>query len=201
MGKIYCIMGMSSTGKDTLFHHVSEHFKTRLKPIVTYTTRPKRKAERDGQTYHFVKPEVLDAFIAQGKMVEQRIYQTVQGPWRYATVDDGSIDLHAENYLCIITLEAYKAYQVYFGSENLVPLYINVDETERIKRAKERERHQSSPDYAELERRMVADRADFSPENLASAGIDTPYQNDILLDCVHHLVADIERDMERKPTP
>ncbi len=39
------------------------------------------------------------------------------------------------------------------------------------------ERMQDEPDYAELCRRYLADRQDFSEEKLAEAGIDRRYEN------------------------
>ena len=42
MGKIYCIMGKSSTGKDTLFKKILGDESLSLKTIVPYTTRPVR---------------------------------------------------------------------------------------------------------------------------------------------------------------
>lgn len=44
----------------------------------------------------------------QGKVIEDRAYDTVYGIWRYFTVDDGQIDLAEQNYLMIGTLEAYE---------------------------------------------------------------------------------------------
>ena len=40
MGKIFCLMGKSSSGKDTIFSILKET--EALKPIVLYTTRPMR---------------------------------------------------------------------------------------------------------------------------------------------------------------
>ena len=42
MGKIICLMGKSSTGKDTIFKRLLEDDTLELKTIVPYTTRPIR---------------------------------------------------------------------------------------------------------------------------------------------------------------
>ncbi len=78
MGKIYYMMGKSSSGKDTLFKEVKNAL-PELKTITLYTTRPIRKGEKDGVEYFFVTDEVLDAYERQGKLVEQRVYDTVCG--------------------------------------------------------------------------------------------------------------------------
>ena len=49
MGRIFCLMGKSSSGKDTLYARLSEklHFST----IVPYTTRPIREGEELPQAH------------------------------------------------------------------------------------------------------------------------------------------------------
>ena len=54
MGKIYCIMGKSSTGKDTLFKKILGDESLSLKTIVPYTTRPVRAGEKNGVEYFFL---------------------------------------------------------------------------------------------------------------------------------------------------
>ena len=54
MGKIYCIMGKSSTGKDTLFKKILGDESLSLKTIVPYTTRPVRAGEKNGVEYFSV---------------------------------------------------------------------------------------------------------------------------------------------------
>ena len=44
MGKIYYMMGKSSSGKDTLYGMLMKDEKLRLKTVVPYTTRPMRAA-------------------------------------------------------------------------------------------------------------------------------------------------------------
>ena len=107
MGKIFCLMGKSSTGKDTIFEVLKDDKALNLRPIVPYTTRPQRINELEGETYYFIDKNMLDEFARQGKIIEQRCYQTVNGPWHYATIDDGQIDLDSNNYIVIVTLEAY----------------------------------------------------------------------------------------------
>ena len=53
MGKIYYIMGKSSSGKDTLFRKIKQELPM-LQTVTLYTTRPKREGEREGVEYHFV---------------------------------------------------------------------------------------------------------------------------------------------------
>lgn len=176
MSKIYYLMGKSSSGKDTIYKKIREMFPN-LKTITLYTTRPIRDGEQEGEAYHFVDEKKLEVLQKSGKVIELRVYDTVHGEWKYFTVDDGQFDLAKENYLMIGTLESYGKMQEYFGAEVLVPLYIEVEDGERLMRALLREREQKTPKYAEMCRRFLADTRDFSEENLAAFGIRERYEN------------------------
>ena len=123
MGKIYYIMGKSSSGKDTMYKELQKSFPA-LKRVVLYTTRPVREGERDGVEYFFVSQERLEQFQREGRLIELRTYHTVCGDWKYATVDDGQIRLDEADYLMIGTLESYQKMKEYFGETVLVPIYI-----------------------------------------------------------------------------
>jgi len=191
MGKIFCLMGKSSSGKDTIFRDLLQEEELKLKPVVSYTTRPMRTNEVEGREYYFISKETLDAYELEHKVIEQRVYQTVHGPWYYATIDDGQIDLRTANYIMIVTLEAYKSLVQYFGQEYIVPIYIEVEDGIRLERAISREREQANPNYEEICRRFLADSMDFSKEVLQMANIEQVYQNINLQDCMETIKKDI----------
>lgn len=184
MGKIYYLMGKSSSGKDTIFKKLIEDKELGLKTIVGYTTRPMREGETEGLEYHFIDEAALAGLDAEGRIIELRAYNTVYGVWKYMTVDDGQIALDGDdNYLLIGTLQSYEKVRNYFGRDKLVPLYINVDDGVRLQRALDREKTQDKPKYAEMCRRFLADEADFSEENILRCEIDRVYENDRLERC------------------
>ena len=187
MGKIFYIMGKSSSGKDTIYKRLLEDPELELRNIILYTTRPMRQGEQPGREYYFVNEETFREYEEQGKIIEARTYQTVYGPWIYFTADDGQIQMEKRNYLGIGTLESYICMKEYFGEENLCPLYIEVEDGERLKRAIHREELQTEPKYAEMCRRFLADEEDFSKENLKRAGIVRRFQNMKLESCVNEL--------------
>ena len=191
MGKIYCLLGKSSSGKDTLFKMLLEESGLSLKTIVPYTTRPIRVGEQEGVEYHFVTEETQKKLEAEGKIIELRAYDTICGVWKYFTVDDGQIDLATDNYLVIGTLKSYVKMRDYFGAEKLVPLYVEVEDGERLNRALTRERQQEVPRYAEMCRRFLADTEDFSEEHLRAAGIKKRYYNDDQKRCLDEIIEDI----------
>ena len=191
MGKIYYMMGKSSSGKDTLYKEVLKAL-PKLKTLVLYTTRPIREGEQEGIEYHFVTDEELERFEKAGKIIEERTYDTVYGAWKYATIEDGQINLAAYDYLVIGTLESYAGMKKCYGAENLVPIYIEVEDGERLSRAISRERQQEQPKYEEMCRRFLADQKDFSEENLEEAGIVRRYYNDDKVQCLEKIIGEIQ---------
>ena len=193
MAKIFFVLGKSCTGKDTIFQYLKKDENLNLRTVVGYTTRPMREGETDGIEYFFVDEKRRDALKNSGKVIECRDYNTVHGVWSYFTADDGQIDLTKGNYLYIGTLESYKKMVQYYGSDVVIPLYIQVETGERLQRAVIRERAQSKPKYAELCRRFLADEEDFKEENIIGAGIRRRYENIVLEDCIAEIVDTIEK--------
>lgn len=186
MGKIYYVMGKSSSGKDTIYKKMLERHPW-FRTIVPYTTRPIREGERDGVEYFFVDEERLREMQESEQVIEVRSYNTRCGIWTYFTADDGQIDLDAHDYLVIGTLVSYRALREYFGEKKLIPVYIEVDDGLRLARAVERERRQAEPKYTELCRRFLADEEDFSEENLSRAGITRCFENRDLDACLEEI--------------
>lgn len=177
MGKIFCLMGKSASGKDTIYSRLLQHEELKLEHVVPYTTRPIRSGETDGETYFFCTEEEALRMEQEGKIIELRAYHTVHGIWKYFTADDGQIRLDQADYLLIGTLETYEKIRAYYGNENVCPVYVWVDDGVRLERALVRERSQREPKYAEMCRRFLADEEDFSEENLNRLGISRRFEN------------------------
>ena len=203
MGKLFCIMGKSASGKDTVYKALVKDPELDLHTVVPYTTRPIREGEAEGEEYHFVDEAVFRRMAAEGKIIEDRAYNTVYGVWRYFTADDGQIDFSQGNFMVIGTLEAYIKMAAYFGSSAVIPIYIEVEDGQRLQRAIAREQRQKEPKYAELCRRFLADCEDFSEEKLSDAGIFKFYENLCLDQCIQKIKTDILEELhkQRKETP
>lgn len=192
MSKIYYMMGKSSTGKDTLYKRIFANEELQLKTVILYTTRPIRDGEKEGVEYFFCDAGKVEELEAAGKVIERRDYNTIHGIWTYFTVDDGQIDLTNQDYLIIGTLESYHKIRDYYGKEFVVPIYIEVEDGERLQRALNREKEQVIPKYEEMCRRFLADSKDFSEENLAKAEIDRRFVNGNLDETEAEIVAYIK---------
>lgn len=195
MGKIFCLMGKSSSGKDTIFKKIKQNKNLKLKTITTYTTRPRRNNEKNGVEYYFIDKNRLDSYGAEKKIIEVREYDTINGKWYYSTIDDGQINLNRNSYILISTLQSYNSLQNYFGKDNIVPLYVDVDDGVRLERALKRERLQRKPNYEEVCRRFLADSNDFSEEKLVKNNIKK-YRNDNLKYCTKQIMDTIKSYMD-----
>lgn len=173
MNRIFYIMGKSSSGKDSIYIRLLKELD--LLPIVLYTTRPMRENETEGKEYHFVDKECFDSMFASGEVIEERIYNTVYGEWIYFT-SEKSIHLDSGNCIGIGTLESYLKIRKKFG-DAVVPIYIEVEDGERIIRAVHREQQQPKPKYTEMCRRFIADSEDFSEEKIKEAEIKKRFSN------------------------
>ena len=188
MGKIFYIIGKSASGKDRIYSLLEDQRELKLKTLVLYTTRPIRDGEENGKNYYFVSDEKLNEFRKNGNVIEERSYHTVYGIWTYFTADDGQVNLTESDYLGIGTLESFMKLKMYYGENAVCPVYIQVEDGERLSRALKREKEQENPKYEEMCRRFIADQSDFSEENIQSAGIEKRFQNKDLDICVKEIV-------------
>ena len=182
-------MGKSASGKDTIYEALKKDIN--LQPYIPYTTRPIRTGEKQGETYHFVTKEQMEEWEKEGKVIEIRKYNTVEGIWMYATIEDEQWKL-GKDMLTIGTLESYEKMLSYFeksGMWNIVPIYIEVPEEERVRRALVREKAQKNPKFEEMKRRLEADNQDFTEEKIAQLGItkEVRFQNLDLNICINRI--------------
>ena len=78
MGKIYYMMGKSSSGKDTLFRGDSGTVSRSFEPVIPYTTRPIREGEENGVRVSFSsKRSRWQSLRRQAEVIEMRAYHTV----------------------------------------------------------------------------------------------------------------------------
>ena len=157
MGKIFCVMGKSASGKDTIYNKILQDDSLMLSRIIPYTTRPIRDGETQDKDYHFCNEEDVKRLSAQGRIIELREYNTVYGVWKYFTVNDDNIDLRCKSYLTVGTLESYTKIRDYFGSDKVLPIYVEVEDGDRLIRAIHREKGQQVPKYDAGDRKWKTD--------------------------------------------
>lgn len=107
------------------------------------------------------------------------------------------MDLLHQDYLTINTLEAYTKLRNYYGNDCLIPIYLEVEDGQRLKRALEREMGEREPKYREMCRRFLADEEDFSRENLEREQIEPIFQNVRLDETVEQITGYIRSVQEQ----
>lgn len=164
MNHIYCIIGKSGTGKDTVLEEILKNVK--INKLVPYTTRPMREGEVNGGNYHFVSKDEFIKMDESGLVIEKRFYDTVHGEWIYFTaVPQDTCD---SDYIIITTQEAIPAFFEAFGEDRVHVIYLRIDDKLRLERCINRESMQDTPNYMEVCRRFIADEGDFDEKTICS---------------------------------
>ena len=196
MRKLFVVMGKSATGKDTIYKEIIKRNNINLVPVVMYTTRPIREGEVNGREYNFVDEDTKQEIEKQGKILEIRTYNTVEGPWHYFTADDEHWE-DDHDHIMIGTLETYAEIRKNCSNREIIPIYIEVEDGERLSRALLREKNEKNPNYEELCRRFIADTHDFSQENLKSLDINKVFMNNNLEETIEEVLNFLKECIEK----
>ena len=164
MGYIYCLVGKSGTGKDTVMEQILADKDLKIEKIVPYTTRPKRENEIEGVNYHYVDIPKMEQMERESLIIERRSYDTVHGIWNYFTADK-DID-RQKDYIIITTQEALGRFVEKFGQDNIYVIYLQLDDKVRLERCIAREAMQENPNFKEVCRRFLTDEDDFDEDVL-----------------------------------
>ena len=98
---MFAIIGKTASGKDTLAKELCEKYGYRR--VISYNTRPMRKGEKDGVTYHFITPEEFETKRKAGFFIECEPYLSEGGTqWHgFARADTEGAD--TEKSIVILT--------------------------------------------------------------------------------------------------
>ena len=80
---ILCLIGKSASGKTFVRDKLVKE--RGYKSLVTFTSRPPRKNEKQDITYHFISKEDFEQKIEEGFFAKWKKYDTEQGVWYYGT--------------------------------------------------------------------------------------------------------------------
>lgn len=122
--KLFCIMGETASGKDTLTKRLCED--TGMKSIISHTTRPRRANERD--THIFVDDSVYEQMKSDDKIAA---FTEINGNKYWSTTDQlYENDVYIIDALGLKTLE-----DIGLEDLDLCSIYINVPTEVRLDRA------------------------------------------------------------------
>lgn len=145
------ISGKSGSGKTTIVNLLS---KQGYKPIIATTTRPKRKGEIDGVTYHFKTKEEFEKLIEQGHFAEYKIYHSAIGDLYYGTAKEDIANATGDRTI-ILTPKAIRELKHKF-TQDIFIIYLFSREHIIKRRLATRGDNES-----EVDRRIKADNEDF----------------------------------------
>lgn len=146
------ILGKTASGKDlTVKKLISLHNFSRL---ITYTSRPMRKGEKQDITYHYISEENFKQKIQDGFFAEWKSYETVDGVWYYGTALE-DLENANDKTVIILTPDGYRDILSKL-SEKPKSIYIYANNKTIQKRLVER-----GDNPKEAERRLEHDTIDF----------------------------------------
>lgn len=73
-GILFVISGPSGAGKTTLVKEAIKRVGNKIERVITYTSRPPRPQEIDGEDYHFISPEEFTEKMHNGFFIETTAY-------------------------------------------------------------------------------------------------------------------------------
>lgn len=148
---IFCITGLSGTGKSTVCNIINN--KKKLKKILQCTTRPKRENEIHGKDYNFIKEDDFAIKVAVGDITCFESYKVANGDiWMYGYMKK---DLYNG---CIMALNPKSIEQLKQDGYKVVSINLYIPEYTRIYRILKRKDNQG---IKEIIRRSKQDRLEF----------------------------------------
>ena len=151
------LIGKTCSGKNAVLSKLVKEYG--WKPVVTYTTRPKRKGEKEGREYHFIDGDDFKRKIDDGFFAEWKSYNVDGKIWYYGSplkeIKEAAQD--NDNHIIIITPDGVEdVFITVQSSKNIHVVYLYANRKTILNRLKKRkDKHDS------IERRMRADDRDF----------------------------------------
>ncbi|GCF95874.1 guanylate kinase [Enterococcus florum] len=142
MNYCYLFIGPSGSGKTSL----AENCFSPDQKIVSYTTRPARLGEKNGQDYHFISKDTFQQMIQRQEFAE---YDHYDG--QYYGISNESIESGLRNGDCYdpITASGFWNLRRRFG-DAVVPVWITISKETLMDRLKNRQ-----TDSKEIDRRLA----------------------------------------------
>jgi guanylate kinase len=106
-GLLYIVSAPSGAGKTTLLKRVMHYFPD-IRFSISYTTRPPRSGERDGEDYHFISPQQFQQMVEKEAFAE---WAEVLGN-RYGTALDSIRESRSQGVDLILDIDSQGARQI-----------------------------------------------------------------------------------------
>lgn len=150
------ISGRSCSGKDTVVKELTTKFEYHR--ATTYTTRPMRVGEVEGETYYFLSVEDFLKKYIDGFFLEVKYFNTEEGIWFYGSSIE-SYQNADESTIFILTPDGLiKLRENYIEIKSFL---IDVSDEEITNRQIIRGDYSTDTKEAEAKRRFANDKLDF----------------------------------------
>lgn len=145
------LMGKTASGKNLVRDRLVEN--CHFSPIITYTTRPMRKDEKQDVTYHFISTDEFIEKINNGFFAEWKDHVTNDGIWYYGTALDDCMNASDKDVI-ILTPDGVR--DLKNNNVNLIAVYLYSN----LKTIRHRLEFRGD-DLKEVGRRISSDIKDF----------------------------------------
>ena len=142
MKNLYCVIGKSGVGKDTIVNRLCDEYG--YKRLISYTSRPKRSDPKDTLSHIFVTEDDYHKAKDAGMVVADTHFDC-----NYYWVTSGQVD---ESDLYIIDWEGYKVLKSLYKNKPIKLIVVNADKSVRIERMRKR-----GDTKADVEKRIAHD--------------------------------------------
>ena len=179
-GLVVVISGPGGVGKDTLIEKLLQR-DDRLRYSVSYTTRPRRDYEVDGEHYSFVDRPTFKRLIAEGELLE---HATINGHL-YGTSGRRLDDARADGHDVIVKIDVHGAEQMRRKRPDAIYIFIRPPSMEELLRRR-------------IERGTETAREIQARQRLAALemGFADRYDHVVVNDDAERAVTEIERILE-----
>lgn len=162
--KLILLIGCMASGKDTILKEmINEGY---AEPVISHTSRPMRKGEKDGIEYHFVSAEEMLKMKENNEFIEFKSYKASNNEKWYYGVNKNSLEKGlSKNYILIVDITGMRQIKEYFKDDKdmeITTIFLDVDKETRRKRAIMRD-DMTLEKVKEIERRLKADDKEVYP--------------------------------------
>ena len=176
MKNIICIVGKTSSGKDTVARYIEKAYG--IKPICSYTTRAPRQGETNGVEHWFI----TSADVKEKLENEHVLAYTVLNHNEYFATLEGMTE---NTMLYVINPEGIEYLRAHSGDFSFKSIYVYLSEREITQRALVR-----GDSFDKVQERLSNEREQFS-DFYENKKYDFLIVNDAGLDELHNQVDDI----------
>ena len=183
MRNILVICGKTASGKNLVRDILVEKYN--YNPIITYTSRPPRKGEKQDITYHFISTDEFIEKINNGFFAEWKDYVTNDGIWYYGTALDDCMNASDKDVI-ILTPDGVR--DLKNNDVNLIAVYLYSN----LKTIRHRLKFRGD-DEKEVERRISSDIKDFKNAEMLADRIIYNNLNDNIDNVVENVLCWYEK--------